>query len=166
MIAQANALLGRSQIHVDGKKHRADCSGFVTGVYSGIDLDLIEPGTRGVSGTHILFRSLGGRDRIVGKRIKPGDLLFFHNTHDRNGNRVRDDRFTHVGLATGVDADGTVTMVHFASGKVKRDVLNLKHPSVAKDPATGKPWNSYLRRGRGKVLSGQLFFKAGRPLPR
>ncbi len=159
-------LLGRTSLRVQGRSYRSDCSGFVSAVYDSIDLRVADPALDGVSGTHILFRSLAGEGRIKGRDVRPGDLLFFHNTWDRNGNKLRDDRFTHVAVAESIATDGTVTMVHFASGKVKRDFLNLKHPSTARDPATGTTWNSYLRRGGGKVLTGQLYFKSGRPLPR
>lgn len=159
-------MLGRADIRQDGRPYRSDCSGFVEASYDSIRISLVDPTLRGVSGTHILFKSLAGRNRITGRRIAPGDLLFFHNTHDRNGNRIRDDRFTHVALAESVDDDGTVTFLHFASGKVKRDVLNLAHPNVARDPVSGRSWNSFLRRGGGRVLAGELFFKSGRPLPR
>ena len=85
---------------------------------------------------------------------------------DRNGNKFRDDRFTHVALVEKVDPDGSIHITHYVSGRVKRDVMNLKHRSVARDPGSGKTWNSYLRKGGGKVLSGQLLFRLGRPLPR
>lgn len=166
VIEQAIQLLGQREIRVGGQGFRSDCSGFVTAVYSAIDLPLIDPDEGGISGTHTLFRSLAKRGRIRRQNLRPGDLLFFHNTWDRNGNRLRDDRFSHVAVVESVDADGTVHFVHFASGQVKRDVLNLQHRGVAKDPDTGKTWNSHLRRGRGRVLAGQLYFKAGRPLPR
>ena len=159
-------LLGHTQLRVDGRSYRGDCSGFVEAVFGSIDLRIEDPAESGVSGTHILFRSLAKQGRITGRSVRPGDLLFFHNTWDRNGNRLRDDRFSHVAVAEAVDSDGTITMVHFASGAVKRDTLNLKHPGTARDPDSGRTWNSYLRRGGGKVLAGQLFFKSGRPLPR
>ena len=96
--------------------------------------------------------------------MRPGDLAFFHNSWDRNGNKLRDDRFTHVALVERVADDGTIRLLHFASGKVKRDVMNLRHKNTARDPDTGETLNSYLRRGGGKVLTGQLFFRFGRPV--
>ncbi len=166
MLDQAVRLLGQTSWRVNGRPYRADCSGFVTALYDGIDLAVADPGEQGLSGTHILFRSLAKRDRIRGRDVRPGDLLFFHNTWDRNENRLRDDRFSHVALAESVADDGTVTLVHFASGVVKRDFMNLRHPNTARDPDSGRTWNSALRRGGGRVLTGQLFFKSGRPLPR
>jgi cell wall-associated NlpC family hydrolase len=166
VLAQADALVGKSQLTVGGQRHRSDCSGFVQAAYSAAGLDLIGDGAGGSSGSEAMYRTLKQRGRLVpDSAIRPGDLLFFHNTWDRNGNGIRDDRFSHVALAEAVDREGTVTFVHFASGRVKRDVLNLRHPEDATG-AGGATWNSTLRRGRGKVLAGQLFFRAGRPLPR
>jgi peptidoglycan DL-endopeptidase CwlO len=166
VLDQAVMLLGHTSLRVQGRSYRSDCSGFVHAIYESIGMHIDDPLIEGESGTHVLFKSLAKDGRITGRNVRPGDLLFFHNSWDRNGNKIRDDRFSHVGVAESMDADGTVTMVHFASGKVKRDFLNLKHPSTARDPDSGKTWNSYLRRGGGKVMTGQLFFKAGRPLPR
>jgi len=163
VLEEAVSLLGQREVRLGGKTWRSDCSGFVIAVYEGAGRTLIDPGVQGRSGTELLFRSLASRGRITGKNVRPGDLLFFHNTWDRNHNGLRDDRFSHVALAEDVAADGTVTFIHYASGRVKRGVLNLRHPSTARDPDSGAEWNSPLRRGRGRVLAGQLFFKAGRP---
>ncbi len=166
VLDQALMLMGETRLRVGDKPYRADCSGYVTAAYDAASVRLIEPGVEGDSGTELMFRSLKARGRIhKSKTPLPGDLAFFHNTWDRNGNKVRDDRFSHVALVESVADDGTIRLLHFASGKVKRDVMNLRHPDVARDPDTGKTWNSYLRRGGGKVLTGQLFYRFGRPLP-
>ena len=167
VLAQALMLLGEERLRVGGSSYRSDCSGFVTAAYDAAELDLVGPDPRGRSGTEQIFRYLKSRGRIhADKRPRPGDLAFFHNTVDRNGNGLRDDRFTHIALVEKVNDDGTIQLMHFASGKVKRDVMNLYHPGDARDPATGRPRNSFLRRGGGKVLTGQLFFKFGRPRAR
>ncbi len=166
MLDQARALLGQTTLMVEARSYRADCSGYVFAAFSAAGVDLIDPGARGTSGTELIYRTLQSRGRLRGAaRLRPGDLLFFHNTWDRNGNRLRDDRFTHVAIVDSVDSDGTVGFLHFASGRVKRDLMNVRHRNTARDPDSGKTWNSSLRRGRGRVLAGQLFHHAGRPLP-
>lgn len=167
VLDQALMLLGETRVRVGDTPYRSDCSGFVSAVYDSANVALVDEGAGGRSGTEQIFRSLKARGRVhSNKRPNPGDLAFFHNTVDRNGNGVRDDRFTHVAMVEKVNADGTIHLVHFASGKVKRDVMNLFQPNQARDPETGRPTNGYMRRGGGKVLTGQLFFKFGRPLPR
>ena len=69
----------------------------------------------------------------------------FDNTWDRNGNGVRDDALTHIGIVETVDTDGTITLVHLGSKGVVRIQMNLQRPSVTK--REGKVLNSYLRRG-------------------
>lgn len=163
---QARALLGQTALTVKDRPYRADCSGYVSAAFSAAGVELIEPGARGMSGTELIYRTLQSQGRLRGAaRLRAGDLLFFHNTWDRNGNRLRDDRFTHIAIVDSVESDGTIGFLHFASGRVKRDLMNVRHPNTPRDPDSGKTWNSSLRRGRGRVLAGQLFHRAGRPLP-
>ena len=160
-------MLGQKKVRVDRKPFRSDCSGFVTACYSTIGTELTDPTQSGKSGTEIIFKSLKKAGRIHNKRRpQAGDLAFFHNTHDRNGNGLRDDRFTHIALVERIDSDGTVYLLHHVSGKVRRDRLNRLHRSVIRDPGSGKEWNSHLRRGGGKTLSAQLLFRFGTPLER
>lgn len=168
VLDSALMLLGEIQVRVGERSYRSDCSGFVTAAFDTIQMPIADPQVEAKSGTETIYKTLKARGRIHNKRVpEAGDVAFFHNTWDRNGNKIRDDRFSHVALVESVDEEnGTVTLIHYASGKVKRDVMNLKHPDVARDPDTGEMWNSYMRRGGGKVLTGQLFYRFGRPLPK
>jgi hypothetical protein len=160
----ALSLFGAEKITVQGRPFRADCSGFVSACWYAAGRELVDGGTKGNSGTELIYRSLERRRSLVPRNAaRPGDLVFFNDTYDRNRNGARDDRFTHVGLVEIVDQDGTVHYAHHASGRVKRGVLNPRHPNQARDPDSGKTWNSYLRRGGGEVLAGQLFLRFGRP---
>jgi cell wall-associated NlpC family hydrolase len=145
-------------VSVNGHTYRTDCSGLVSACYGEaghpID-DELPPAESATEALWLRFR----RAAVGVAKVRAGDLAFFHNTYDRNGNGLRDDRFTHVALVASVDADGTVHFVHYASGEVRLDVMNLRHKADARDPRRGKVWNSYLRRGGGKVLAGQLFFR-------
>ncbi|MCP4871054.1 MAG: CHAP domain-containing protein [Proteobacteria bacterium] len=167
VLDSALMLLGDAKVRVGERSYRSDCSGFVTAAFDSVQMAIADPGVDANSGTETIYKTLRARGRIHNKKVpEPGDIAFFHNTWDRNGNKVRDDRFSHVALVESVGDDGTVTLIHYASGKVKRDKMNLKHPNDARDPETGDPWNSYMRRGGGKVLTGQLFYRFGRPLPK
>ncbi len=161
----ATELLGSTKITVGGRSYRADCSGLVTACYAAGGEDLGEDLPPGQSATEGLWKLLSGRKAAVGNAaVRPGDLAFFHNTYDRDEDGLRDDRFTHVALVSSVDPDGTVHFVHFATGTVRRDVMNLRHKNDARDPDRGNSWNSFLRRGGGKVLAGQLFYRFARPV--
>ncbi len=160
----ALSLFGAAKVVVRGKRFRSDCSGFVTACWYAAPRELTDDRAAGRSGTEQIFDTVKRRGRVVpANAVRPGDLVFFHNTYDRNRNGARDDRFTHVALVESVDPDGTVHYAHYASGRVKRGVLNPRHPAVARDPDSGKVWNSFLRRGGGEVLAGQLFHRFARP---
>ena len=166
VLDQAMDLMGESKVVVGRTPFRSDCSGFVTACYSKVDLLLVDPTVSAKSGTELIYKTLKKRGRIVGvHRAKAGDLAFFHNTWDKNGNRLRDDRFTHIGLVEKVEKDGRVQFVHFASGKVKRGYIAPSSPAQARSREDGRILNSHLRRGGGKTLAGQLLFRFGRPLP-
>jgi hypothetical protein len=167
VLDQGISMLGKSKVRVRRKPFRSDCSGFVTACFSTVGAELADPLTTGPSGTAVIYKTLKKRRRIHNRRRpKAGDLAFFHNTHDRNSNGLRDDRFTHVALVERVEEDGTVVLLHYVSGKVRRDRLNRFHRNIARDPVSNREWNSFLRRGGGKTLAAQLLFRFGRPLPR
>ncbi len=167
VLDQGVSMLGKEKVRVGRTPFRSDCSGFVSACYSTIGTDLADPTISGHSGTEIIYKSLKKAKRVHNKRRpRAGDLAFFHNTHDRNGNGIRDDRFTHIALVERVDEDGTVYLLHFVSGKVRRDRLNRLHRTVIRDPGSGKEWNSHLRRGGGKTLTAQLLYRFGTPISR
>jgi cell wall-associated NlpC family hydrolase len=166
VLDQGISLLGQTKVRVGRKPFRNDCSGFVTACFSTVGAELIEPLVTGPSSSGMMFKTLKKQRRVHNrKRPLPGDLAFFHNTHDRNGNGLRDDQFTHVALVERVDDDGTIILLHFLSGEIRRDRVNRFHRNKARDPDSGKVWNSYLRKGGGKVLTSQLLFRFARPLP-
>lgn len=137
--------------------HRYDCSGMVNAAYSRAGIDL--------AGRNSASMLKYARENHVFHRRKsprPGDVAFFDNTHDRNGNRRLDDKLTHVAVVEKVDDDGTITLIHKGGSGVTRTQMNLRHPATHKDEA-GKVLNSHLRyrsskdRRRTKYLTGQLW---------
>jgi len=79
-----------------------------------------------------------------------GDLAFFHNTEDANGDGRNNDWFTHVGIVESVDAEGTVTILSFVDGRIDRFVMNREREGVARDG--DRTLNAALRApGRGDV---------------
>jgi hypothetical protein len=96
----------------------------------------------------------------------PGDLVFFDDTWDRNGNGRRDDRLTHLGLVEWVDVDGTVTFLHRGGHGVVRAWLAPRRPDQAQ-AGDGRTINSPLRvrasrDDHGPALAGELFVGYGR----
>jgi hypothetical protein len=172
VIKTAQRLQGQAAVEVAGRRFASDCSGFVRGCFWSLGVDLFDGG-QGESGTAILYDRMK-RDGRVFRRgpPAPGDLVFFDNTWDRNGNGRLDDRLTHVGIVEEVGPRGTVTFLHHVGGTTRAGRLNLQSPSLHADPATGVVLNDHLRRRtdsdpRGtKYLTGSLFAGFGRPSTR
>ena len=147
----AGSLVGRERLVVDGESFRYDCSGLVSAAYTKAGLEL--------SGTSASLNALARKTGTFHERLRPevGDIVFFDNTWDRNGNGRRDDSLTHVAVVESIDDKGTQTLVHLGGKGVVRMMMNLEEPGVYKD-ASGAILNSYLRRGKsGERLTGQLW---------
>lgn len=90
-----------------------------------------------------------------------GDLAFFHNTFDANGDRRPNDWYTHVGIVESVDESNTVTVLSFVDDSVARLTMNLERPGDSR--ADGADLNSTLREPsrndtpHTQYLAGQLF---------
>ena len=151
-VAKAAAtLIGQKTLVVSDSTYRFDCSGLVAAAYTKAGVEL--------SGNTSSMHALAKKKKVLHKNKVPdvGDMVFFDNTWDRNGNGLRDDSLTHIGIVEKVDADATITLVHLGSKGVVRIQMNLKQPSVYRNDE-GKILNSYLRRGSsGERLSGQLW---------
>jgi hypothetical protein len=150
----AGELVGMNPLIVNGEKHRYDCSGFVIAAYAGAGLPL-----RG--STRDMYEKAEAWGLLhEGRTAKPGEVVFFDNTYDRNHNRRRDDDLSHIAIVERVLPDGTMTLVHLGSDGVVRIAMNLKHPDVRVNDA-GEVINSYIRPSRdaktGPVLTGALF---------
>jgi hypothetical protein len=107
-----------------------------------------------------IFRSSGKlfKEGIV----KPGDLVFFDNTYDRNGNKLFDDKLTHVGIVVGIDeSTKSIFFVDKSRGnKVSLKSLNLAKRDVHKILVDGVSYeiNSYVRDDNlGKFLASSVF---------
>jgi hypothetical protein len=135
-----------------------DCSGLTHLAYWKPGLSLMPErtleGENGVAAIHRKALALGA----LRQQPRPGDLVFFRETYDRNRDGRRNDGLTHIGVVERVSEDGLVTFVHRADGGVKRSKLHLYQRQVRRD-GQGRVLNDWLRRadgqGRGK-LAGEL----------
>jgi peptidoglycan DL-endopeptidase CwlO len=76
---------------------------------------------------------------------EPGDLVFFDNSYDRNGDGRVNDRLTHAGLVEQALPDGTLLIVHATNHGIVREPMNLFRPHETTD-AAGRAINAPLRR--------------------
>jgi hypothetical protein len=177
LAARGHLWLGKGQapFQVGGEMFNPDCSGFVEATYAAEGIPLRRLAQRAApgetSGVAALWAAAGryGQRWRGGDWPAPGDLVFFHDTWDRNGNGALDDPFTHLGLVEWVDAQGTVTFLHRAGPGVVRGHLTLEQPRTMR-AGDGAELNAPLRvrvsrDDRAPALAGELFVGFGRIEP-
>jgi peptidoglycan DL-endopeptidase CwlO len=169
VVASARKMLGKTSVHWPGNRYPDDCSGLVLGVYASVGVPLTGAARPGDSGVTAAWRWTSAHGRLFRTgRPDPGDLVFFHDTYDRDGDGKLDDGLTHIALVESVDGDGTVSIIHRVSRGVMRYRMNLDHPELRRDPRSGRLFNDWLRGSSGRgtpVLTGQLFATFGAVLP-
>jgi hypothetical protein len=170
VLAGARATLGRSDPELDGRRIPTDCSGYVRGLYARAGVDLFSEGHPSDNGVRAILRWIERHGLLHRQKLPaPGDLVFFDNSYDRNGDRRLNDPFTHIGLVEEVLEDGTLLIVHATNHGIVREPMNLIRPHDAAD-ATGRQINAPLRRkGAGDTprtphLMSELFAGFGRVL--
>ena len=175
IVASARKLLGQAantQVEVRGRHFMLDCIGTVSAAWWGAGFDLQRDFARhagnGVQRLYESCRDWGSLSSL--KDSRPGDLIFWENTWDRNADgKAGNDGITHAGIVMQVDPDGTVEYLH--SSETRGVVLarfNLRHPDSEFGP-DGKLWNSpmYLGAAHGRAgnpphwLSGDLWAAFG-----
>ena len=175
IVAKATELLGQkpnAKVVINNRSFTLDCIGTISAVYwsAGYDIQKDFSKYEG-NGVNRLYQSLVFWAAIHELKLpKPGDIIFWANTYDRNENGIlTDDGLTHVGLVMKVDEDGTVSYMHesMTRGTVIA-YFNLLHPDIPRSPE-GKIWNSpmYLGSNYDKKnnpphwLSGDLWSSFG-----
>ena len=165
----AVGFLGRSRIEVGGRRFTSDCSGLARGVYvtQGIDLYGGLGALDGGNGVGRIYTHVVQHGKIhYGPTVRPGDLVFFHNTWDFNRDGRPNDPLTHVGVVESAERDGTVVFVSWVTRGVERYRMNLMMPDTHK-AGDGRVLNDFMRRkGFGdpkanRYLTGQLFAAFG-----
>jgi len=164
--ARRAAILQRSDHAVSVRKlaritphYPDDCTGFVRWSYAAAGMevfpDTARPGENGVGAIHRRARSLKA---LHWRRPRPGDLVFFRETYDRNRDGLRNDGLTHVGIVEAVDGRGIVTYTHRTRQGVVRSRMHPGRPTWFQ--RNGVVWNDYVRgkqRTSRAYLSGELF---------
>jgi len=154
---RAGDLVGHESVADIAAGYTDDCSGFVRLVYAseGVDLSRLPPRSSIVQAMYVRARENGA---IREGSPRPGDLVFFRNTYDRNHDGRKNDGLTHVGIVEAVDEDGTVTFVHRGGSGIVRAHLNLSRRRTFRD---GDDTLNDVMRRKSKLsrayLAGELF---------
>jgi cell wall-associated NlpC family hydrolase len=137
----ARAHLGRSTVRVRGRAFATDCSNFVRGMFWATGIDLMSEGSgNDRNGVRAIFRYVERHGQIHFDKVpQKGDLVYFDNTWDMNGNGRLDDRLTHVGIVEQVGEGGTLQIIHSSNHGIVREPMNLLRPHDASVNAALRP---------------------------
>lgn len=169
IVRTAVNLVGARTIESQGHRISYDCAGVTRAIYLAHGIDLYEGGaddgrTNGVSLIYSHIRKHGRLHR--GPVVQAGDLVFFDNTWDYNGDGLVNDPLTHVGIVEQVERDGTIVFISRVAGAIERYRMNVAHPHIHRT-ADGRLLNDYMRRKHWRdgaqtaYLTGELFAAFG-----
>ena len=165
IVHTATRLLGARLIESNGRRVAYDCAGVTRAIYLEHGIDLYNSSTtdRQANGVRLIYNHMRQHGRLhQGPMVQPGDLVFFDNTWDFNGDGRLNDPLTHVGVVERIESDGTVVFISRVAEAVERYRMNLALPRVHKT-ADGRILNDYIRRKRPTDpeemghLAGELF---------
>ena len=169
IVQTASRLVGARTLQVNGKRIAYDCAGVTRAIYLEHGIDLYDSGSPdpNVNGVKLIHHHISRNGRVhKGPAARPGDLIFFDNTWDYNGDGIANDPLTHVGIVERQESDGTVIFISRVASAIKRYRMNTALPHVHKT-VNGRVLNDYIRR-RGlndpfntAYLSGELFADFG-----
>jgi len=169
IVRTAAKLVGARTIESGGKRIAYDCAGMTRAVYLAHGIDLYDgaPQNSQSNGVRLIYDHVLAHGKIHrGPTVQAGDLVFFDNTWDADGDGVDNDSLTHVGLVEKVESDGTIVFVSRVSEAIERYRMNLTYPQTPRH-ADGRILNDYLRRKwwsdqqHTRYLTGVLFAAFG-----
>jgi hypothetical protein len=110
----ALGLQGRGDLRLADRSFPWDCSGTALASLWNAGLDLTgEYGAAEGNGVSRLHEIVVRHDLEYDLPLPEiGDLVFWDNTYDRNGDKLWNDPLTHVGVVVGVDSNGTIDYLH------------------------------------------------------
>jgi len=167
IVTRSMQLVGERNLAKVSRGMPNDCSGFVRLAYLSAGIDLVAHGFQaGENAVSAIFRRATEGKRLHHRAPRPGDLVFFRETYDRNRDGRRNDGMTHIGVVEDVGDDGTVTFIHRGSKGVARSRMNLSHPEKHQLAQGGPVVNDFLRpatKGGRAYLTGELFVAFASP---
>ena len=169
IVRTAANLVGAKTIESNGRPIAYDCAGVTRAIYLTHGIDLYEgaAGNGAANGVRLIYNHLRTYGRLhLGPVVRPGDLVFFDNTWDYNGDGRINDPLTHVGIVETVETDGTIVFISRVAGAIERYRMNVARPHVHRT-ADGRVVNDYMRRKQWRdgeetsYLTGELFAAFG-----
>ena len=171
VVQTASKLVGATAIQVNGQWIAYDCAGVTRAIFLAHGIDLYDSGAPDpkANGVRLIHHHIKRHGKFhEGPVVRPGDLVFFDNTWDYNGDGLVNDPLTHVGIVERQEPDGTVIFISRVAGAIQRYRMNLALPHVHRT-AEGRVLNDYIRRKDSgdstdtAYLTGKLFAAFGSP---
>lgn len=155
---------------INNQKYRGDCSGFIAFLFHLAGVNFLKLYGIGHNGVSAIWDGMKKKGFILNtKNLQAGDIIFFDNTYDMNKNHQWDDPLSHIGVVESIDAQHTITYIHYGSKGVTRAKMNLRYPEKYIGKINNIPYryNDFLRvnkkgRSNSKYLSGALYRGAAR----
>ena len=169
IVLTAENLVGATTIESQGRRISYDCAGVTRAIYLAHGIDLYSGATADgrTNGVGLIYNHVRKHGRLHrGPVVQAGDLVFFDNTWDFNGDGLVNDPLTHVGIVEEVEHDGTIVFISRVAGAIERYRMNVAHPHVHRT-ADGRLLNDYMRRKHWRdgehtvYLTGELFAAFG-----
>ena len=164
---RARSYVGKSNLQGIVRGYPDDCVGYVRHVFGALGVELIDPASYHVTGGVAAIWDTARRRGTLRTSARPGDLVFFTETYDRNRNGQRDDGLTHIGIVERLDEDGGLWFLHRSGHGVERSRVDLNRRTEFHD-AHGGLLNDYLRvkdRSGPAMLTGELLYGFASPRP-
>lgn len=169
IVRTAVTLIGATTIESQGRRIAYDCAGVTRAIYLAHGIDLFEGGAGGgqANGVGLIYNHLRTHGRLHrGPVVHGGDLVFFDNTWDYNGDGLVNDPLTHVGIVETVEPNGTIVFISRVAGAIERYRMNVAQPHLHRT-TDGRVLNDYMRRKHWRdgaqtpYLTGELFAAFG-----
>ncbi len=160
LLNAAQKALGKQSLAVGKKSYRNDCSGTIRAIFTEARI-----GLGGIlknaqdNDVKAIYRYVQKYGKVVKENPLPGDLVFFHNTYDRNKKGLMNNALTHIGIVEKIEGS-TVHFIHHLGDLIIRSRMDLSFPHDTYHPKTGERINHILRRACKKdraYTSAELF---------
>lgn len=169
IVSGGRSLVGKRPIVVNGRTYPDDCTGVARAAYAFAGVDLAAAfGRYGGNGVRRIYLTVKDAGLLYAARYPaPGDLVFWDNTYDMNGNGKADDEYTHVGVVLSVAPDGGVEYLHhhYRLGPVI-ERMNLARPDDRGEHPDGGRVNAFMRMRGSPAGPGETAAELLRALAR
>ena len=155
IVDAAHRVEGRRNLVFEEKRFSWDCSGVILALYylAGVDLEdefSRYPG----NGVARLYQIAKHYNLLYDTRTPaPGDVIFWDNTYDRNGDGQWNDPLSHAGVVVSVSEQGTIQYIHhnYRRGIIVES-MNLYHPDRHTSDDGQQLYNSPMRLQRDRHI--------------